>query len=344
MMGHKENQGNIKIYGIGNPLIDILVFVDDDELAALGLHKGTMHLIDEERRAELITFISKKKAVYRCGGSCPNTIITMSALGEPGIAAGKTGNDEFHEIYKRTLTETGAFDQLTTCDKPTGSSIILISPDRERTMNTYLGANRFFGPEDVDEKSIAQAEIFHFTGYMWDTESQKAAVLKAIDIAHRHETLISFDIADPFAVSRNREAFFQLIQKHADITFANNEEARILFDTYDSRECAKELGKICTTGIVKNGKIGSFISHQKEILTIPVKGKEPIDTTGAGDIYAAGFLFGRCRRFSLYDSGLFASFLAGEIIRERGAQFSFSSIRRLRKALETGSWKLQLPD
>ncbi|MCK5153657.1 MAG: adenosine kinase, partial [Spirochaetales bacterium] len=209
----------------------------------------------------------------------------------------------------------------------------------ERTMNTYLAANRDFSVSDINPELIARADYFYFTGYMWDTENQKGAILKAIEIAEANNTKIVFDVADPFAVSRNRDDFLRLIRDHAYIAFANGEEARILFDNYDAGECAKSMGKLCPVAVVKNGKHGSYIYTDGELLSVPVKGKAPVDTTGAGDTYAAGFILGLCRNFSLYDSGLLASFLAGEVVQQHGAQFSSEKAEELNLLLDSGEWR-----
>lgn len=343
------------VYGIGNPLIDIFVTVKDEELHALGLHKGTMHLIDLERRAELLEFISGKECTYGCGGSCPNTMVALASFGVSSALAGKVADDRYGAIYRKQLVEMGVGNYLKNGTEPTGSSIILVTPDSERTMNTFLGANRQFGPEDVDEEAIREADYFHFTGYMWDTEPQKAAILRGIEVAESGGTKVVFDVADPFAVSRNRETFLELIRERADIVFANSEEARLLFDHYDPYACARSLGKIVPVGVVKNGKQGSFVAlggdrdntarrggagRGGEILSIPVKGKLPVDTTGAGDMYAAGFLYGLCRGKGFREAGLIASFLAGEIVQRRGAQFSLQEAAELRSQLEvdSGEW------
>ena len=324
-----------KVYGIGNPLIDIIAQVTDEDLERLGTHKGAMHLIDEQRRSELLQHIESKPRKYSCGGSCPNTIITLSLLGIEATLAGKVGADDFGVIYSKRLKELKVYNELALSEQPTGSSIILITPDSERTMNTYLGANRYFNATDINPKSIAEADYFHFTGYMWDTQSQKAAVERAIEIAHAFNTRITFDIADPFAVGRNRDAFLSLISDHVDVVFANSEEARFLFNNYDALECCKSMGKLCETAVVKNGKLGSFISHQQKIYTIPVQGPvEAIDTTGAGDIYAAGFLYGLCHKLSIEENGFIASYLAGKIIQQRGAQFSKETAQEVRSFLE----------
>ena len=330
---------SIKVYGIGNTLIDIFSNVSDEELSGLGLHKGTMHLIDPDRRSELINFIKSADPYYSCGGSAPNTLVTLSLFGVMTALAGKIGKDKYGRIYEEKLGELDIISELKTCENPTGSSIIFVTPDSERTMNTYLAANREFNASDINPDFIAQADYFYFTGYMWDTENQKSAIIKTIEIAEANDTKIIFDVADPFAVSRNREDFLRIIRDHAYITFANGEESRILFDNYDTGECAKSMGKLCSVAVVKNGKHGSYIFTEGKLLSVPVKGKAPVDTTGAGDTYAAGFILGLCRDFSLFDSGLLASFLAGEIVQHHGAQFTSEKAGELNGLLDSGEWR-----
>jgi len=330
-----------KVYGIGNPLIDVIVNVDDEDLEKLGLYKGTMNLIPLEKRLELTEFIkTKKEPAFSCGGSCPNTVITLASIGIETTLAGKVGSDEYGDIYKKRLASLGVKDNLAISSNVTGSSIILVTADSERTMNTYLGANRDYNPDDICEDEIRNADIFHFTGYMWDTQNQKEAVKKAMKIAKENGVLISFDVADQFAVGRYHDSFLELIENNCDIVFANKEEARVLFDNYDPYECCKSMGKLCETAIVKNGKKGSYISYKRKIYEIPVKGPEiPVDTTGAGDTYAAGFLYGLCKGLNVEESGLIASTLAGQIIKQTGAQFSIEKTKELKAFLESGLWR-----
>ena len=327
--GYNNSMEKLKsVYGIGNPLIDIILSVSEKELKDLDIHKGTMQLISLERHQELLSFIKNKELSYSCGGSCPNTIICLAALQIPTTLAGKVGNDKEGQIYKDKIHKNLIKDELVVCNETSGSSIILITPDKERTMNTYLGANRSFSIEDLVTESISLANFLHFTGYMWDTNSQMSAIKRALSIAHKSNTKVSFDIADPFAVGRYRDTFMNLIKNDCDIVFANNEEARILFDNYDAYECCKSMGKLCRTAVIKNGKRGSFISHERKIYSIDVTGpNKATDTTGAGDIYAAGFLYGLCHDYDIPTSGKIASYLAGEIITQVGAQFSSEKIK-----------------
>ena len=330
-----------RVYGIGNPLIDIIVSVEEQDITDLGIHKGTMALISKNRMEELLLLSKERQTSYSCGGSCPNTIIALASLGVDATLAGKVGDDENGVIYRTRLKELGVHDELVvTKEEMTGSTVILITPDSERSMNTFLGANRLYAEADVVEQTVAQADFFHFTGYMWDTQSQQSAIMKALRIAKSNQTVVSFDLADPFAVGRYREPFIKLIAEYCDIVFANREEARILFDNYDPYECCRSMGKLCRTAIVKNGKKGSYISHEGKVISIPVKGPViPVDTTGAGDVYAAGFLYGQYHHYSIEESGIIASILAGEIITQRGAQFSNERAVHLKQLLDSGAWR-----
>ena len=317
------NLNMAKVYGIGNPLIDYLCSIEDKDLSSLSLNKGTMLLIDSDKQKEIVEYTKGRDISYSCGGSCPNTMVTLCSLGIPTTLAGSIGNDELGEMYRKKLRESGVTDQLVTKDKSvTGTSIILLTPDKERTMNTYLGANRLYSPEDVVEKSVEEADLFYFTGYMWDTESQKNSVLKTLESCKKKGKKIAFDVADPFAVGRYRQTFQSLISEYCDIVFANSEEARYLMDNYDPYECCRSLGKLCPIAVVKNGKKGSFLSDNRKISLIPMYGTSvPVDTTGAGDTYAAGFLYGYLTGRSNEAACNIASYLAGRIITRIGAQF-----------------------
>ncbi len=323
------------VYGIGNPLIDYLCTVTDEDLSYLGLSKGTMLLIDEFKQQQIVNYTKNKNVKFAPGGSCPNTMVTLSALGYPTVLAGGVGNDELGNKYRERLVECGVKDECISKDAVTGTSIILLSEDRERTMNTYLGANRLFGPEDINEESAKNAKLFYFTGYMYDTESQKASINKVLRICKDNSITVAFDLADPFAVARYRSEFFSLIKEYCDIVFANSEEARFLFDNYDAYECAKSMRKLCSVAIVKNGKKGSYIAANESVFEIPLSGTDkPVDTTGAGDTYAAGFLFGYLNGLDIEKCGNIASYLAGEIIGHIGAQFSESEIKKARKHIK----------
>ena len=328
------------IYGIGNPLIDIVVQATDTDLSSLGLDKGIMRLVDLEERGRILDAVQGRRISYSCGGSAPNTLIFLSALGIRSALAGKIGRDEYGKRYAENLPADSMESQLILGAGATGSSIILVTPDSERTMNTYLGANREFGRDDMDFSVVENASYLYFTGYMWDTDLQKNAVLAAIETARRTGAKIAFDVADPFAVNRNRDEFRTLIRDCADIVFANREEATLLFGTSTAEEAAKRLSELCELAVVKDGGAGSLVKRTgMEIERIPVHEVDAVDTTGAGDMYAAGLLYGMISGLSDRESGICASYLASRVVETWGAQFS--SEKRIAVAAEVfrGDWR-----
>lgn len=330
----------IDIYGIGNPLIDIIAPAGDDDLQILGLDKGIMRLVDLGERAKILNHIQGREISYSCGGSCPNTMIFLSALGTGTALAGKIGTDDFGERYADNLPEANLTSQLKVGSGATGSSIILVSPDSERTMNTYLGANREFSREDMDGDVVSRARFLYFTGYMWDTEPQKNAVLSAIDICKSRGGTVVFDVADPFAVDRNLDEFRRLIHEKVDIVFANREEAKLLFGTESAQDAARRLADLCELAIVKDGSAGSYVSRNgSEQIHIPARVVHAVDTTGAGDMYAAGFLYGVCSGMGDRDAGICASYLASRIVETWGAQFLPGQRKEIAAEVTSGEWR-----
>ena len=321
------------IFGIGNPLIDVVIKASEKDLTSLGLTKGTMQLIDEKRQEQIINYFKGTKNNYFPGGSAPNTILACSGLGIHSHIAGKIGKDELGNTYIERVNEYGADSGIVFGDGRTGSSIILVTPDGERTMNTHLGMCQEYGSNDIDEEKLSKAKFFYFTGYMWDTDSQKSAIKKAIQIAQNNKVKIVFDVADPFAVDRNRDSFLRMIEKDVDIVFANQSELKILLDSEDIDFCVDNLMEIVNSGGIKLGKEGSLIFDNNKKYVIkpsPILAK---DSTGAGDMYAAGFLTSIAKGEEYGSAGEIAVHLAEEIIQVQGAQFEKDVIVHLAKKI-----------
>ena len=227
------------------------------------------------------------------------------------------------------LEKYGITSRLVIGDGPTGSSIILVTPDGERTMNTHLGMCQDFSIADIDESLLARADIFYFTGYMWDTDSQKSAIKHALSIAKENRLKVIFDVADPFAVQRYRDAFLTLIEQQADVVFANQAELSILFDTKDINVAANLLGRIVNIAAVKLGKEGSLVIENGNLCKITPRPIIAKDSTGAGDMFAAGFIAALSKGYSVKAAGKIGGYLAEEIIQIPGAQFEKSVIKQL---------------
>jgi sugar/nucleoside kinase (ribokinase family) len=331
--------GKLDIYSIGNILIDILANVEDRDIQDLSLDKGIMKLVDDEERNRILSFLENRDYEYNCGGSAPNTVITLAGLGINAGLSGKVGNDDLGLKYINRLEELGVRSYVSQEQGNTGTSIILITPDSERTMNTSLCINREYSIKNINLDAVKEADYFYFTGYMWDTESQKEALLEVINEARKDNTKIVFDLADPFAVNRSRDDFLSMIHHHYDIVFANRDEAKILFNNEKVEDSVKELANLCDIAIVKDGSNGSYVASEGMVWKIPVYKVNAVDSTGAGDTYAAGFLYGLAQGFSLERAGLFASWLAAQIVTVKGAQFSAEKMKEILHALAKGSWE-----
>ncbi|MBT3589243.1 MAG: adenosine kinase [Candidatus Marinimicrobia bacterium] len=316
-----------KIYGIGNPLIDIVISVQDDDLTQLGIDKGIMHLVDENRQDEILSYLKNSKSIYHPGGSAPNTMLACAGLGIPSLIAGKIGQDNFSDIYIKQADEYGVISGLVRGDGPTGSSIILVTPDGERTMNTHLGMCREYSATDVDQDLLSKSKYLYFTGYMWDTDAQKGAVTLAMDIAKENGITIVFDVADPFAVDRNKDEFLAMIGNDVNVVFANQSECAILFETDDYNASTNQLLPMINQAGIKLGKKGSVVLDRGEKSMIPSSPILATDSTGAGDMYAAGFLASISNGYPIIKAGEIAGFLAEEIIQIPGAQFDVEKIQ-----------------
>ena len=307
------------VSGLGNPLVDILVHVDDGFLRDNNLNKGIMHLIEKEESRRLIDHLRGKPVEMESGGDCPNTITTLALLGLDAAFTGKIGRDELGDVFERKIREKGVHSFLRKDRVDTGTSVILITPDKERTMNTHLGACREYRREDLPAEMVESSSIFYFTGYMWDTDNQKEAARGAIAIAKRKGVRIAFDVADPFAVERYKDDFLGLIERDVDILFANAHEAALLTGC-GVEDCASVLGELCPLVVIKNGGNGSFVHHGGYVKSVPSFKTEVRDTTGAGDNFAAGFLYGLVKGYPVETCGSIASFVASKTIEKIGAQ------------------------
>jgi sugar/nucleoside kinase (ribokinase family) len=307
------------VSGMGNPLVDILVNVEESFLRRHGLEKGIMHLIDEKRRSGLLDSIKGRKIQVEAGGSCPNTMSALGVLGVRSALTGKVGEDEYGIAFEEQIQRRNVASYIRRGKSPTGTSIILITPDKERTMNTFLGSCREYGKQDLPREMIEGSSFFYFTGYMWDTENQKAAVREALSVAKRGKTRIIFDAADPAAAERYRADFLDLIKNDVDIVLANAQESAILTGK-PADDGVRELGEHAEIAVVKNGADDTRIYSRGEYFRVPTFKAAVKDTTGAGDNFSAGFIYGLIKGFPLDRCGAIASFVAAKTIEKVGAR------------------------
>lgn len=309
-----------KIIGMGNALVDVLVQIDDDSLLEkLHLPKGSMQLIQEDTLAEIRKYTSEMKIHRSTGGSAGNTVCALAALGaNPGFI-GKVGQDETGTFFGDTLRQRGVNTLLATCDLPSGIASTFISTDGERTFGTYLGAAATLKAEDLSRKMFAGYSYLYIEGYLLQDHD---LMLRAVQLAKEEGLQVCLDMASYNVVEAERDFFDQLIVKYVDIVFANESEA-LAYTGKAPHEALEEIASKCSIAVVKTGKEGSLVKKGTEViqlLSCPID--NVLDTTGAGDFYAAGFMYGLTCGYSLEKCVQISTILATAVIQEVGTTLS----------------------
>jgi len=314
-------QNKFDVLGIGNAIVDILVQVDDDFLKSENIAKSGMHLVDAKTSAALYEKLGQ--AVECSGGSAGNTIAGLASLGSDVAYIGKVHGDQLGTVFRHDVKSLGVtFDTSPDSDgQPTATSLVMVTPDAERTMCTFLGACVNLTEDDIDEDMVANSAITYMEGYLWDPENAKAAFRKAIKVAHKADQLTSLSLSDPFCVERHQEEFLGLVEHNIDILFANEDEIKKLYDTDDFDKAAREVQKHCAITAITRGAEGCVIVSRDDIIAVNGRSvNNLVDTTGAGDLFAAGFLHGLTKGLDLATCGRIGNLTASEVITHMGAR------------------------
>ncbi|WP_309085943.1 adenosine kinase [Chelativorans sp.] len=311
---------------IGNAIVDIIARCDDAFLVENGIIKGAMNLIDVERSALLYERMGP--AIETSGGSAGNTAAGVASLGGTAAFFGKVSNDHLGEIYRHDIRAQGVAFDTRPLDghPPTARSMIFVTPDGERSMNTYLGACVELGPEDVEEEKARGAKVTYFEGYLWDPPRAKEAIRMTAEIAHAAGRQVAMSLSDPFCADRYRGEFLELMRSGTvNIVFANEHELLSLYQTASFDAALSAFREECRLGVVTLSERGSIAVTREETVSIkPVPVENLVDTTGAGDLYAAGFLFGYTHGRSLADCGRLGSLAASLCIQQIGPRLQVS--------------------
>ena len=309
------------VLAVGNAMLDVLVPTDDAWLAARGIEKGVMTLVGEARAAALHGEVSP--AAERSGGSAANTAAGLASLGARAGYIGRVRDDDAGAAFRRDIREAGvSFDTpAATAGAATGRCLVFVTPDAERSMLTMLGAAAEIEPADIDEDAATDAVVTYLEGYLWDAPAAKAAMVKLADAARAAGRKVALTLSDPFCVARHRETFLELIAERVDILFANEEEAVSLTGGGDLREAAGAIAGMVETAALTRSAAGSLVisgDERQEVPAAPVV--RLADTTGAGDLYAAGFLHAYTRRRPLAECAWLGGLAAARIIQQIGAR------------------------
>jgi sugar/nucleoside kinase (ribokinase family) len=313
------------VAGIGNAIVDVIAHAADADLERLSLNKGTMTLVDAAAADRL--YAAMGPAVEVSGGSAANTIAALASLGGRGAFIGKVGDDQLGAIFRHDMTALGI--TFTTAVAPaglstglsTGRCLVLVTPDAQRTLQTCLGVAGDLGPEDVDAAEIAAARVTYLEGYLWDKPRAREAFVHAAGIAHEAGRTVALSLSDPFCVDRHRADFLDLVDNHVDVLFANEDEIVSLTQEHSFDAALQRVRAHCQVAALTRSEKGSVIVAGDEVHVVDA---EPVarvvDTTGAGDAFAAGFLFGLTRDLRLETCARIGAITAGEVISHIGAR------------------------
>ena len=312
----------LDVLAIGNAIVDVIADADDGFLEREGMHKGAMRLIDEAEATQL--YDSMGPAREASGGSAANTVAGIASLGLRAGFIGQLADDQLGSIFQHDIRSLGVeFETLAKDDVgATGRCLILVTPDAQRTMNTFLGAAQMLGPDAVDPAYVAAAKILYLEGYLWDPEAPRAAMYKAMEAAREAGTKVAFTLSDGFVVDRHRADLMRLLdERRIDILFANQLEAEALAQVSDVESAVAALRDKVETLVVTRHEHGALAMRGGERADVPAESiRELVDTTGAGDLFAAGFLTGEARGLSLEQSLRLGAICAAEVIQHYGAR------------------------
>ena len=309
------------VTGVGNAIVDVITSIEESEIERLGLNKGTMTLINGEQAVKLYQTITN--GAETSGGSAANTMAGIASLGGRGAYFGKVTDDKLGHSFVEDLHRIGVlYPMRPTVGPPsTARCLVFVTPDAERTMQTYLGVSIYLNADDIDPETIGASKITYLEGYLFDRDEAKEAFIKAAELAHVADRKVALTLSDPFCVERHRKEFKNLIEGHVDILFANQDEITTLFEITSLEEAIGATANSVEVAAITRGAKGAVIVMRDEVVEIPPAPVDNVvDTTGAGDLFAAGVLYGLTHGFDVPEAGRMGSLCAAEIISHYGAR------------------------
>src|SRR5579872_7169817 len=279
------------VYGVGNSLVDIQARVSDEAVAALGFHKGVMTLVDETIQKRVLGALEGVPLSRCAGGSAANTVIALADFGGQAAYAGKVSADALGHFFLDDMRKIGVTIEVPTAGGYTGTCVILITADAQRTMLTHLGVSGTLGPDDISEAAIRNAKYVYVEGYLFAGEPTRTAALRTMELAKRNGVKVAFTVSDPFLITAHRDEFWKLVEGPVDLLFCNLEEARSLTGRHDAIDCATEIHEHAENVALTLGADGSILMHEGNVIPIEGVRVRALDTTGAGDMYAGALLF-----------------------------------------------------
>lgn len=328
-----ENQGStVDVFGVGNALVDILAFVEDDFVQHHALNRGSMTLMDAEKQGGILHDLEHTSLQLRSGGSAANTMIALAQSGGSGFYSGKVAKDTNGEFYRQDLLAAGIeFDvhPAPELSGPTGTCVVLTTPDAERTMCTHLGVSTTLAATDIDLDRLSRAKYSYIEGYLWDAVDPRQASIETMEHSKRKGVKVAFTFSDAFLVDRFADDFRQVITNYCDVLFCNADEMRRFFEVESLEKCAQNLGELVNLAFITDSANGCLVVENKQITKVAGFPVQAIDTVGAGDAFAGGVLFGLTNNLSPQQAGRWGNYLASRVVEVHGPRLEESQRDRI---------------
>jgi sugar/nucleoside kinase (ribokinase family) len=318
------------VCGVGAPFIDILINVEDHHLDKFKLTKGGTQILDNKKFDSLLKYFKTHKYKIASGGDCANTLVGIASLGGKAVFSGNVGLDKHGIIFEQELVKEGVECNISKHKGKTSTCIVLVTPDSERSFTNLFGEclSKDFS---VNKEHVVNSKYVYMTGHMFHNEAQKKAVFEVLDIAKENNIKVAFDLGDPLVVKSNKALFYDIVKGYVDVLFANEAEAEKFTNEKDYRKALDKISKLVDVVVIKLGDKGSVIKYKNKIINIKPYKANAIDTTGAGDLYSAGFLYGLTHNLSLEKSGKIASYLSSRVVEKLGARLDASLKEMIKK-------------
>jgi sugar/nucleoside kinase (ribokinase family) len=311
------------VFGVGNAIVDTLAQVNDQMIADLALNKGSMSLMDTASQAKVLTHLEHQNLKLASGGSAANTMVAIAQSGGTGIYFGKVAHDTNGEFYKQDMESVGIRFPVPPAPEaslPTGTCVVLTTPDAERTMCTHLGISTTLHKSDIDADLLARSKISYIEGYLWDADEPRAACIESFEQSKRLGVKAAFTFSDAFLIDRFADDFHQVVSAYCDIVFCNSDEARQFFGTDDIDECNSRMAEICELAFITNSEEGCHVIENGQVTKVDGFPVTAVDTNGAGDAFAGGTLFGLTNGMTANQAAKWGNYFASRVVEMIGAR------------------------
>jgi len=336
MTENNKQPKSADVFGVGNAMVDILALVEDDFVRKHNLAPGSMTLMDTEKQGKLLHDLEHHSLELSSGGCAANTMIALAQSGGSGFYSGKVSKDTNGEFYRQDLIEAGIqFDvhPAPTSSGPTGTCLVLTTPDAERTMCTHLGVSTTLASTDIDVDQLSRCQYSYIEGYLWDAPHPQKACLETMEQSKRHGVKIAFTFSDSFLVDRFAADFHKLVSDYCDVLFCNADEVRRFCELESLTECASKMGELVDTAFITDGANGCLVVENQQVSKVSGFPVKAIDTVGAGDAFAGGVLFGLTNGFSATQAARWGNYLASCVVQVHGARLGKSMADQVQEVI-----------